>query len=261
MDRLRNFNVESLQKELKPSALKSRAAQLNDRFSSPSSSSSSNSYSATRPVQSTSGRPLPPARPSSKPSTQLTAPPGRPSSSDSVISTAPPPPPRNVGATRGRNEPTIAAGREQAHTWQPRVQGDDDGASGAASATRIDWRNLSRQDHDALFGILDNVRRTRTLYSTYVAWRRSLRVDVVSCFLSPRSSQATATHRERHSRSTPGLTSLHRPSRHRRGRQSPSIPATAKMLRGRTMPLLHRRPCHLRGHDLLHDQQRARHRL
>lgn len=125
MDRFKNFSVDQLQKELKPAALKSRAKELNDRYTSPSSTSSYRKPAA----------PAPPIRSNPQTSPSLHAPPAPP-----VRSTAPAPPPRrspqnaHVDAVNAASQDTFEQDSQQIH-----------------------WRNLRQADKDALFKAFDAV--------------------------------------------------------------------------------------------------------
>ena len=138
-----NLNIDSLKKELTVSSVKSRAGQLNDRYSSPSSSTTSygRAASSSSSTSTSTGRPL--------------APPRAPSSSSSVSANriaAPPPaatlPPRRVAGGPVLRERVQEQEQEQEQEYY------QDSANG-----KINWQNITANDKRALFSALDAVRR------------------------------------------------------------------------------------------------------
>lgn len=138
-----NLNLDSIKKELTVSSVKDRASKLNDRYSSPSSSSTSTSYNrpvVASPSSSDAARVLPPPDSSARSA----------SSANRVIASpaaAAPLPPRRTG-------PTI---RQQ---QQPELEEDVEYSSNASDhkARSLDWQNIPSRDKRALFSMLDQVR-------------------------------------------------------------------------------------------------------
>jgi hypothetical protein len=127
---LDRFNVDNLKKELQPSALKERANNLNDRYSSVSSDK-------TGYVRGQSYRPTPSS-----------------TSSSAALSKPPPPPPP---AARKPALPSRYATNHAAAAPPPALPGRaaDSRTSGTAHKSpgvteneKIDWTNLSQQDKD-----------------------------------------------------------------------------------------------------------------
>ena len=130
MDRLKSFSenltVDKVKGELQPSSLKNRAKALNERYSSPSTQSTS--Y----------GRLVPPARP--KPAT-LASDGGRSTSESGRML-----PPRPAAPVR----PSSGGQRE-------RIVPEEEPPASAKGEERIDWPNLTHDDKLSLFAVLDQV--------------------------------------------------------------------------------------------------------
>jgi hypothetical protein len=136
---LDRFNVDNLKKELQPSALKERANNLNDRYSSVSSDK-------TGYVRGQSYRPTPSS-----------------TSSSAALSKPPPPPPP---AARKPALPSRYATNHAAAAPPPALPGRaaDSRTSGTAHKSpgvteneKIDWTNLSQQDKDRFYSLMDGV--------------------------------------------------------------------------------------------------------
>lgn len=131
------FDLQSLKKELQPSALKERAQNINDRYSSPSTAStgygSSGSGSSARP------------RPSTKlPSSSSTAR-RQPAASPAASKPPPPLPPHR----------TVAPGLPRRDNSYSNSQS----SSTTTPSSSIDWSHLSPHDKDEFFNLLDGVSR------------------------------------------------------------------------------------------------------
>lgn len=124
------FDLESLKKELQPGALKERAKTLNDRYTSPSSAQTGYSaHSAARPGPSAARKAPPPLPPSAARRT------------DSAGGYAAQPSPSHVPSLPQRD-----------NSFNPPQH-----ASNSDVGSTIDWTNLSRQDKDQFFTLLDGV--------------------------------------------------------------------------------------------------------
>lgn len=130
------FDLQSLKKELQPSALKERAQNINDRYSSPSTASTG--YGSSRP------------RPPTKPKAPL--PPSKPS----TLAASKPPPPLPQG--RGALPPGLPR----------RDNSFNDGSSAISNSTAgrssIDWSHLSTHDKNEFFNLLDGVSLRSALF-------------------------------------------------------------------------------------------------
>ncbi|KAK9900116.1 hypothetical protein P389DRAFT_8139 [Cystobasidium minutum MCA 4210] len=143
------FDLQSLKKELQPSALKERAQNINDRYSSPSTAStgygSSGSGSSARP------------RPSTKlPSSSSTAR-RQPAASPAASKPPPPLPPHR----------TVAPGLPRRDNSYSNSQS----SSTTTPSSSIDWSHLSPHDKDEFFNLLDG------FFSSRQGVASALRVD------------------------------------------------------------------------------------
>lgn len=157
--KLSDLTLDNAKKELQPSVLKGRAQALNDRYSSPSTASTSyaNRHAA----------PPPPRAP--KPGGLS----GSAAAGTSSGYSAPPPPTRRTGPLPAAGAPPSLPGRgpspslpqreeataseTEVHAVPPRETATPAHRVAAQSPTRVDWKHLSSTDKTAFFSLLDDV--------------------------------------------------------------------------------------------------------
>lgn len=125
------FDLQSLKKELQPGSLKERVQNLNDRYTSPSSSSTGYTPGSARPYKPPA--PLPPSAAARH----------TPAASNYQ---APPPPPSR----------TLAPGLPQRNN-SFNAPASTPSSLNAGHSKKVDWTNLSPRDKEGFFGMLDGV--------------------------------------------------------------------------------------------------------